>query len=244
MNILTISAKFLGGQVEFGVGDHKQYTLANLWADVYMYCCSTMPNPSERFKVEVKLPWNGEYKLVGDDKELQQVFRMFKEKDYIPHSNNRGSIGGSQEDNSGYSVDGVEPTANEEASDDQQLSNASSFNWDNGCMGDEGTDDDEDGLSRYKHVKRGKPFKPADNGKVNLEVGSSSGTCTRSRVQVEETIAATLTQMSAPAYANASQSVGVVSSQLITSSAPLHSSQNASQSTQSNANLGKGNLHV
>ncbi|KAK4857606.1 hypothetical protein QYF36_003320 [Acer negundo] len=70
------------------------------------------------------------------------------------------------------------------------------------------------------------------------KVSSSSGTCTSRRVQVEETIAVTLTRMSAPNYANASQFVGVVSSQLITLSAPLHSSQNASHPTQSNANLG------
>ncbi|KAK3200668.1 hypothetical protein Dsin_024083 [Dipteronia sinensis] len=101
-------------------------------------------------------------------------FSSDEDEDYIPHSNSKGSDGSSQDDNSGYSVDGVEPAANEEASDDdsddQQLSNAASFNWDNGCMGDEATDDDEDALSRYKHVKRGKPFKPADNGKVNLKV--------------------------------------------------------------------------
>ncbi|TXG57654.1 hypothetical protein EZV62_015483 [Acer yangbiense] len=34
------------------------YTLASLWVDVYMFSCSTMPEPSESFKVEARLPWS------------------------------------------------------------------------------------------------------------------------------------------------------------------------------------------
>ncbi|TXG60764.1 hypothetical protein EZV62_012127 [Acer yangbiense] len=55
---LTISAKFLGTHVEFGIENTHMYTMASLWADVYMFTYSTMPEPSESFKAETRLPWN------------------------------------------------------------------------------------------------------------------------------------------------------------------------------------------
>ncbi|KAI9198017.1 hypothetical protein LWI28_008658 [Acer negundo] len=241
-----------------------------------MYFCSTKPNPAKRFKAKVKLPWNGEYKLVGDDKELQQVFKMFTEKsihsirfdfellpcaaftpekiirshstslssdedeDYIPHFNSRGSTSGSQDDNSGYSVNDIEPAINEEASDDdfndQQLPNAASFNLDNGFARGEVLPLGKQRLPGRpkKNRKRGhgEPLKHKRSasgkcrgyseygynirtcsqkaaGNWEIRVSSSSGTCTSRRVQVEETIAVTLTRI-----------------------------QNASHPTQSNANLG------
>ncbi|KAI9201286.1 hypothetical protein LWI28_021137 [Acer negundo] len=38
----------------------------------------TIPNPSETFKTEARLPWSGQYKTIKDDNDLQQVFDMFK----------------------------------------------------------------------------------------------------------------------------------------------------------------------
>ncbi|KAI9160652.1 hypothetical protein LWI28_010346 [Acer negundo] len=76
----TISAKFLGTQVEFGLPNPDMYTLAKIWADVYMFTCSSIPSPDERFKAEVKLPWNGEYKLIQNDDDMQGVFKEFKER--------------------------------------------------------------------------------------------------------------------------------------------------------------------
>ncbi|KAK3198091.1 hypothetical protein Dsin_021506 [Dipteronia sinensis] len=80
MGYFNVSAKFSGQQVEFGIVNPKQYTLDTLWVDVYMFSCSTMPDPTEKFKVEVKLPWSGEYKVLGAEFHMQDVFRMFRER--------------------------------------------------------------------------------------------------------------------------------------------------------------------
>ncbi|KAI9154111.1 hypothetical protein LWI28_021070 [Acer negundo] len=40
----------------------------------------SIPSPDERFKVEVKLPRNGEYKLIQNDDDLQGACREFKER--------------------------------------------------------------------------------------------------------------------------------------------------------------------
>ncbi|KAL5804532.1 hypothetical protein ACOSQ3_031332 [Xanthoceras sorbifolium] len=77
---MILSVKFLGSQVEFLTENWESYTLASLLADVYMCTCSTLPDPSETFRVEAKLPWIGEYLLINDNKGLQDVFKMFKEK--------------------------------------------------------------------------------------------------------------------------------------------------------------------
>ncbi|KAK2648282.1 hypothetical protein Ddye_015771 [Dipteronia dyeriana] len=77
---LTISAKFLGTQVEFGIKNTHMYTLASLWADVYMFTCSTMPEPLESFKAKARLPWSGEYRHIQDDRDLQDIFNQFREK--------------------------------------------------------------------------------------------------------------------------------------------------------------------
>ncbi|KAL5850591.1 hypothetical protein ACOSQ4_008604 [Xanthoceras sorbifolium] len=52
MESLHISAKFLGTEVEFDVDNPSTCTLATLWADVYMYGCSTLPEQTETFKAE------------------------------------------------------------------------------------------------------------------------------------------------------------------------------------------------
>ncbi|KAL5772125.1 hypothetical protein ACOSQ2_012049 [Xanthoceras sorbifolium] len=59
MEFLRISAKFLGTEVEFNVDNPSTYTMATLCADVYMYGCSTFPEPTESFKVEALIPWRG-----------------------------------------------------------------------------------------------------------------------------------------------------------------------------------------
>ncbi|KAL5819562.1 hypothetical protein ACOSQ4_023404 [Xanthoceras sorbifolium] len=67
MDSFIISAKFLGTQIEFTINDHHIYTLATLWADVYIYAYSTLPHYTERFKMEAKIPYSGEYKIIADD---------------------------------------------------------------------------------------------------------------------------------------------------------------------------------
>ncbi|KAK0571241.1 hypothetical protein LWI29_013030 [Acer saccharum] len=39
-----------------------------------------MPEPSESFKVEARLPWSGEYRHIKDDRDLQYLFNHFREK--------------------------------------------------------------------------------------------------------------------------------------------------------------------
>ncbi|TXG62740.1 hypothetical protein EZV62_009734 [Acer yangbiense] len=80
MASFIISAKFLGSQVEFAIQNLDQYTLGSLWADVYMCTCATFPEPTETFKAEVKLRWSGEYKVLNDDRDLQCVFNMFRNR--------------------------------------------------------------------------------------------------------------------------------------------------------------------
>ncbi|KAH7571400.1 hypothetical protein JRO89_XS04G0043300 [Xanthoceras sorbifolium] len=75
---LNASTKFLGSQVEFGIQNPDDYTLDSLWADVYMCTYCTLPDPIERFTAEVRLPWTGQYLTVSDNRELQDIFKMFR----------------------------------------------------------------------------------------------------------------------------------------------------------------------
>ncbi|KAL5836865.1 hypothetical protein ACOSQ3_014034 [Xanthoceras sorbifolium] len=75
---LNVSAKFLGSQVEFGIQNPDDYTLDSLWGDVYMCTYCTLPDPIERFTAEVRLPWTGQYLTVSDNRELQDIFKMFR----------------------------------------------------------------------------------------------------------------------------------------------------------------------
>ncbi|KAL5819097.1 hypothetical protein ACOSQ4_022939 [Xanthoceras sorbifolium] len=80
MESLRISAKFLGIEVEFNVDNPSTYTLATLCADVYMYGCSTFPEPTESFKVEALIPWRGIFRVIADDDDLQDLFAQYKSK--------------------------------------------------------------------------------------------------------------------------------------------------------------------
>ncbi|KAK1571941.1 hypothetical protein Q3G72_025216 [Acer saccharum] len=80
MSSFIMSARFLGTHVEFRVENSEMYTMAQLWTDVYMSCCYTFLEPSEGFKVEVRVPWCAEFKLLKDDKDLQVIFKMFAER--------------------------------------------------------------------------------------------------------------------------------------------------------------------
>ncbi|KAL5770339.1 hypothetical protein ACOSP7_014493 [Xanthoceras sorbifolium] len=80
MESLRISAKFLGTEVEFNVDNPSTYTMATLCADVYMYGCSTFPEPTESFKVEALIPWRGIFRVIADDDDLQDLFAQYKSK--------------------------------------------------------------------------------------------------------------------------------------------------------------------
>ncbi|KAH7568009.1 hypothetical protein JRO89_XS07G0213700 [Xanthoceras sorbifolium] len=77
MRFINISAKFLGTQSDFIIDQPKEYTLSALFTDVYLFTCSKLPDPFEKFKAEVKLPWSSKYKLVKDDSDLQQILSRF-----------------------------------------------------------------------------------------------------------------------------------------------------------------------
>ncbi|KAK2656475.1 hypothetical protein Ddye_009527 [Dipteronia dyeriana] len=72
MGSITLSVKFLETQIEFGIDSPEKYTLDNLWANVYMYTCSTIPEPNEAFKADVRMSWTRKYVHVKDDNQLQE----------------------------------------------------------------------------------------------------------------------------------------------------------------------------
>ncbi|KAL5800248.1 hypothetical protein ACOSQ4_033132 [Xanthoceras sorbifolium] len=77
MGFLNISAKFDGIQTDFLVDKLEEYTLSSLIADVYLFTLSKLPESYEKFKVEVKLPWSGEYKVIDNNNQLQNIFTEF-----------------------------------------------------------------------------------------------------------------------------------------------------------------------
>ncbi|KAL5779749.1 hypothetical protein ACOSQ2_010486 [Xanthoceras sorbifolium] len=70
MIFLNISAKFLGTRSDFLIDQPKKYTLSALFVDVYLFTCSKLPDPSKKYKAEVKIPWSSEYKLIENDRDL------------------------------------------------------------------------------------------------------------------------------------------------------------------------------
>ncbi|KAL5776520.1 hypothetical protein ACOSP7_009446 [Xanthoceras sorbifolium] len=74
---LNISAKFHGTQSDFLVDKPEKYILSSLIAYVYLFTLLKLPESYEKFKVEVKLPWSGEYKVIEYDSQLQNIFTEF-----------------------------------------------------------------------------------------------------------------------------------------------------------------------
>ncbi|KAL5760237.1 hypothetical protein ACOSQ2_019075 [Xanthoceras sorbifolium] len=75
---VTLRVKYLGIDVEYNVPHPEDYSLSALFADVYMMACSDIPHTDEKFKLEVKLAWTGEYRLIEDERDLRDVFLVFK----------------------------------------------------------------------------------------------------------------------------------------------------------------------
>ncbi|KAL5811152.1 hypothetical protein ACOSQ4_027720 [Xanthoceras sorbifolium] len=71
------SAKFLGTKVQFPILNYFQYTLEALIEDIYTHCCSTILDPTEKFKTEVRLPWSGQYVTLKNDMDLKDIFELF-----------------------------------------------------------------------------------------------------------------------------------------------------------------------
>ncbi|TXG51444.1 hypothetical protein EZV62_023968 [Acer yangbiense] len=120
MGPVVISAKFAGIQIEYNVLEPEIYTLAALWADVYVISYSNFPDPNEKFTTEAILPW---HVAVGDS---------------------------------------------DINTDDEQLSNAASFNEDLYAIFEDNSDDESQ--TKPYVPKPGKPFRVADDGKVYLQV--------------------------------------------------------------------------
>ncbi|KAI9195136.1 hypothetical protein LWI28_012105 [Acer negundo] len=194
MASFIISAKFLGSQVEFAIQNLDQYTLGSLWADVYMCTCATFPEPTETFKAEVKLPWSGDYKVLNDDRDLQITQHSAKrvgqstvevmdlsinddgnngeqlpsyaslpsedDEDYVPNSN--CSMSKTSSDILPESAD-VQSDSDTD-SDDEQLSNAASFTWNNDFMEQESSDDEGGGVQKPSQGPRGRPYRQFAGG--------------------------------------------------------------------------------
>ncbi|KAL5775243.1 hypothetical protein ACOSP7_012800 [Xanthoceras sorbifolium] len=76
MTPLHFFIKFLGSSFQFRIVNSKKYALHTLCCDVYMLQYSTFPEPAEKFKVEINLPWTGQYVGVKNDIHLQQILNM------------------------------------------------------------------------------------------------------------------------------------------------------------------------
>ncbi|KAH7549842.1 hypothetical protein JRO89_XS13G0090700 [Xanthoceras sorbifolium] len=70
---LHFFVKFIGLTFQFRIVNPEKYTLYALCCNVYMLQYSTFPEPTEKFKVEINLPWTGRYVVVEDDIHLQKI---------------------------------------------------------------------------------------------------------------------------------------------------------------------------
>ncbi|KAK2641517.1 hypothetical protein Ddye_023280 [Dipteronia dyeriana] len=163
MGPIVISAKFAGIQIEYTVLEPESYTLAAQWADVYVMTYSNFPDPNRKFTTKAILPWNEQHRLIEDDRDLQDIFMVFRGKQLNtiminiqllqmatidpevlvnsePHTpvdlylcnndadktsnNNSDDVAGNEANGNQHEVDSDINT------DDEQLSNATSFNRD------------------------------------------------------------------------------------------------------------------
>ncbi|KAK1553550.1 hypothetical protein Q3G72_000306 [Acer saccharum] len=144
MGPVVISVKFAGTQIEYNVLEPESYTLAALWADVYVMSYSNFPDPNEKFTTEAILPWNGQHRLIEDDRDLQDIFMVFRGKHLNMIRINMQLL---------------------------QLSNAASFNGDLYAIFEDNSDDESQ--TKPYVPKPGKPFRVADDGKVGSTSNSA-----------------------------------------------------------------------
>ncbi|KAK2645434.1 hypothetical protein Ddye_020629 [Dipteronia dyeriana] len=198
---VVISAKFAGIQTEYTVLEPESYTLIAIWADVYVMTYSNFPGRNEKFTTEAILPWNGQHRLIEDDRDLQDIFMVFRGKklntiriniqllhmatvdpevlvNSKPHTpvdsyscnndvdttsnNNSDDVAGNEANGNQHEVDSDINT------DDEQLSNATSFNKDPYAIFEDNSDDESQ--TRPYVPKPGRPYRVADDGKVYLQV--------------------------------------------------------------------------
>ncbi|KAK3205501.1 hypothetical protein Dsin_019547 [Dipteronia sinensis] len=151
-----------------------------------MFTYSSIPSHDERFKEEVRLPWN-----VYQPPNLSDI-QSNGDEDYSPdteivHSTDndrsRDSLMASEEiqledDVEENATDNGIPDTNshmfmlrrstsDNSMEEDQLSNAASLKFDQFDMMDNNSDEDE-GISRHVCKRRGIPYKEADNGRVRI----------------------------------------------------------------------------
>ncbi|KAL5851073.1 hypothetical protein ACOSQ3_006191 [Xanthoceras sorbifolium] len=237
---LRFFVKFLGSTFQFRIVNPEKYTLHALCCNVYMLQCSTFPEPTEKFKVEINLPWTGRYVVVEDDIHLQQILDMLTarkfdkvvvEIDLLPLAmepsfppddasslyqrtpgqntmpevvqisddemskdnrshcledtnkadysdlNEEEAVDHSDEEEaedelSSNSDIGVEDEVLEDTElDEDQMSDAASFEFDNEFMADGAADEESDSKHRPSKQMRGVPFRVGRNEQIKLEVG-------------------------------------------------------------------------
>ncbi|KAK0575443.1 hypothetical protein LWI29_000625 [Acer saccharum] len=223
MGPVVISVKFAGTQIEYNVLEPESYTLAALWADVYVMSYSNFPDPNEKFTTEAILPWNRQHRLIEDDRDLQDIFMvagvdpevLVNSEPHIPvdsyscnndvdttSNNNSDDVVGNEANGNQHEVESDINT------DDEQLSNAASFNGDLYAIFEDNSDDESQ--TKPYVPKPGKPFRVADDGKALPQ--------------------ATQASQAAQTYQ------GAPISQPITHNAPLYSTAMLSQPCQSKSN--------
>ncbi|KAL5828770.1 hypothetical protein ACOSQ3_018238 [Xanthoceras sorbifolium] len=148
MDCFIISAKFLGTQMEFIIKDHHIYTLATLWADVYI------ARPLYEFVVE---------ELLGEEM-YREIWRLdAQDKDKADSVNQEagdspveGSISEESEDANNEDNEEVHDTNTEAADeadefDENVLSDAATFNFDQDLMLDSSSDDKVEQVKVHKN---------------------------------------------------------------------------------------------
>ncbi|KAH7567734.1 hypothetical protein JRO89_XS07G0134300 [Xanthoceras sorbifolium] len=185
MIFLNISAKFLGTRSDFLIDQPKKYTLSALFVDVYLFTCSKLPDPSKKYKAEYsyleetctpKVAYV--YISINEDDDYPEEEPISNEgsktddnvadsedsleSNYNPNScevvQEDATPGSSSETVHAATVDGeyCNEVKSGDDSDEEQLSNAASFNWNNDFMlhdssNDNTTDALSKPLSRSKH---------------------------------------------------------------------------------------------
>ncbi|KAL5848128.1 hypothetical protein ACOSQ4_006146 [Xanthoceras sorbifolium] len=208
---LHFFVKFLGSTFQFRIVNPEKYTLHALCCNVYMLQCSTFPEPTEKFKVEINLPWTGRYVVVEDDIHLQQILDMLTarkfdkvvvEIDLLPlamepsfqpddassfgsiseeadysDSNEEEAVDHSDEEeaedelSSNSDIGGKDEVLEDTELDEDQMSDAASFEFDNELMADGAADEESDSKHKPSKQMRGVPFRVGRNEQIKLEVG-------------------------------------------------------------------------
>ncbi|KAL5764829.1 hypothetical protein ACOSQ2_017423 [Xanthoceras sorbifolium] len=197
---LHFFVKFLSSTFQFRIVNPEKYTLHTLWCDVYLLQCSTIPEPAEKFKIldmltERKfdkvivemdlLPLAMEPSLQPDDEgtdnhedEDYNVVSsgwISEEADYSDSNEEEAEDHSNEEeaeDELSFDSDigGEDEVLEETESDEDQMLDAASIDFDNDFMADGAADEESDSEHRPSRQMRGVPSTVGPNEQIKLEV--------------------------------------------------------------------------